>query len=131
MERRDKPYRHAVLEALQVLRGQWTVAVLATVGAGQTQYKDLLPAINGVEERAGWVTRQRPLSDRVLSDTLRRMHADGLVDRQAEPGNFGGVWYSLTPKGRSLLVAVRPLAEWAQEFPPAPPDASNASDQRK
>lgn len=112
------PYRQAVEDALDVLRGQWTVAVLAALAPGETRRKNLLPAINGVDERAGRVAHKRPLTDRVLEDTVRRMHDDGLIARRTEagtePGTFGATWYSLTPKGRSLLSATRPLAEWAQ-----------------
>jgi DNA-binding HxlR family transcriptional regulator len=110
----DVPYRQGVLDAMGLLRGQWTVAVLAALALGETQYKDLLAAVNIVEERVGWASHERPLSDRVLTDTLRRARHNGLVTRRAEPARFGGVWYRLTPTGRSLLGAVRPLAEWAQ-----------------
>lgn len=110
----DVPYRQGVLDAIALLRGRWTVAVLASLALGETQYKDLLPAINGVEERVGWASHDRPLSERVLSDTLRRAMDNGLVERRAEPGRFTAVWYALTPTGRSLLRAARPLAEWAQ-----------------
>jgi DNA-binding HxlR family transcriptional regulator len=110
----DVPYRQGVLDAMALLRGQWTVAVLSALALGETQYKDVLNAVNDVEERVGWASHARPLSDRVLTDTLRRARQHGLVVRRAEERPFGGVWYTLTPTGRSLLRAVRPLAEWAQ-----------------
>lgn len=100
---------------MAVLRGQWTVAVLAALALGETRRKDLLPAVNSVDERVGRVSHARPLTDRVLEDTLRRMHDDGLIDKRAEPGPFGATWYRLTQTGYSLLSALRPLAEWAQE----------------
>jgi DNA-binding HxlR family transcriptional regulator len=115
MERWDVPYRQAVEDVLGVLRGQWTVAVLAALALGETRRKDLLPTVNAVDERVGRVSHARPLTDRVLEDTLRRMHDDKLIDRRAEPGPFGATWYRLTPTGYSLLSALRPLAEWAQE----------------
>lgn len=110
----DVPYRQAVLEAMALLQGRWTVAVLAALALGEMQYKDLLAEINNVEERVGWTSHDRPLSDRVLTDTLRRARTNGLVERRAETGRFGAVRYRLTPTGRSLLRASRPLAEWAQ-----------------
>lgn len=111
----DVPYRQGVEDVLVVLRGQWTVAVLAALALGETRRKDLLPAINGVDERAGRVSHARPLTDRVLEDTLRRAQDDALIEKRSEPGQFGGTWWSLTPTGRSLLSALRPLAEWAQQ----------------
>ncbi|HEX5113902.1 MAG TPA: helix-turn-helix domain-containing protein [Pseudonocardiaceae bacterium] len=110
----DIPYRQAVLEAMALLHGRWTVAVLAALALGETQYKELLAGVNDVEKRVGWASHDRPLSDRVLTDTLRRARHNGLVERRAEAGRFGAVWYRLTPTGRSLLRATRPLAEWAQ-----------------
>jgi len=111
----DVPYRQGVEDVLVVLRGQWTVAVLAALALGETRRKDLLPTINGVDDRAGRVSHARPLTDRVLEDTLRRAQEDGLIEKRSEPGQFGGTWWSLTPTGRSLLSALRPLAEWAQQ----------------
>jgi DNA-binding HxlR family transcriptional regulator len=111
----DVPYRQGVEDVLGVLRGQWTVAVLAALALGETRRKDLLPAINGVDERAGRVSHTRPLTDRVLEDTLRRAQDDGLIEKRAEAGPFGATWWRLTPMGRSLLSALRPLAEWAQK----------------
>jgi DNA-binding HxlR family transcriptional regulator len=115
MEGWDVPYRQGVEDVLSVLRGQWTVAVLAALALGETRRKDLLPAINGVDDRAGRVSHARPLTDRVLEDTLRRAQDDGLIEKRSEPGPFGATWWSLTPRGRSLLSALRPLAEWAQQ----------------
>lgn len=115
MEGWDVPYRQAVEDVMAVLRGQWTVAVLAALALGETRRKDLLPAINGVDDRVGRVSHARPLTDRVLEDTLRRMQEDDLIDKRSESGPFGATFYRLTPMGYSLLSALRPLAEWAQE----------------
>lgn len=115
MTKWDVPYRQGVHDAMTVLRGRWTVAVLAALALGERQYGELLAAVNEVEERVGWVSHERPLTERTLTDTLRRANTDGLVQRRAEPGRFGAVWYGLTPMGRSLLRALRPLAEWAQQ----------------
>lgn len=114
MKGRDVPYRQGVEYVLGVLRGQWTVAVLAALARGETRRKDLLPAINAVDERAGRKSHAVPLTDRVLQDTLRRAQADGLIEKRSEEGPFGATWWRLTPTGRSLLRKLRPLAEWAQ-----------------
>ncbi|RSN45124.1 transcriptional regulator [Amycolatopsis sp. WAC 04197] len=113
MEGWEIPYRHSVQIALDLLRGRWTVAVMAALARGRTPFKELLAAINDVEKRTD---RDRMISNRVLSDTLQRAREDGLVERYAESGNFATVSYALTPTGRSLLRAVRPLAEWAQVY---------------
>jgi DNA-binding HxlR family transcriptional regulator len=112
----DFPYRQGVEDALTLLRGQWTVAVLAALALGEKRRKDLLPTVNGVDDRAGRVFHTRPLTDRVLEDTLQRAHDDGLIEKRTEGADFGAAtWWRLTPRGSSLLGALRPLAEWAQE----------------
>ena len=113
MSRSDVPYRHSVHFAIELLKGRWTVAVMAELAVGERQYREILTAINKVEEQSG--SQQRPLTDRVLTDTLGRAVRDGLIERHAETGHFKRVWYTLTPMGRRLLRAVRPLAEWAKE----------------
>jgi DNA-binding HxlR family transcriptional regulator len=111
----DFPYRQGVEDVLALLRGQWTVAVLAALALGEMRRKDLLPAINGIDERAGRVFHSRPLTDRVLEDTLQRAHDGGLIEKRTEGSDFGAAtWWRLTPTGSSLLCALRPLAEWAQ-----------------
>jgi DNA-binding HxlR family transcriptional regulator len=114
MEIWDLPYRRDVFGVLILLRGQWTVAVMSTLAVGELQYKEILAKVNDSEARIGWSSHSHPLSDRVLSDTLRRARDRGLVDRRSEARMFGPVWYRLTPTGRSLLHAARPLADWAE-----------------
>jgi DNA-binding HxlR family transcriptional regulator len=114
MEIWDLSYRQHVFGVLGLLRGQWTVAVLSTLALGELQYKDILAEVNDAEARIGWSSHGHPLSDRVLSDTLRRARERGLVGRRSEARPFGPVWYWLTPVGQSLLDAARPLADWAE-----------------
>lgn len=109
------PYRQSVHEALALLSGQWTVAVLATLALGEKQFSDLLDEVNAIEERAGWASHPKALSGRVLTDTLRRLQGHGLVERRSEGAQFTAVWYQLSAEGRTLLSALRPLASWAQQ----------------
>jgi DNA-binding HxlR family transcriptional regulator len=112
----DVPYRVAALEVIELLRRKWTIAILAELAVGEVQYKDLRAAINAVEARVGWSSHHKPLSDRVFSDTLQEAQDNGLIERRAEAGHFGNLaWYRLTATGRSLLRAIRPLAEWGQQ----------------
>lgn len=109
------PYRHGIHEAMGALSGQWVTAVLASLTARPMTYSKLLEHINRTEERLGWVTHERPLRQKVLTDTLHRMQRDGLVTKIERPSTFGSTWYQLTPMGRSLLRALLPLAKWAED----------------
>ncbi|MFI6025558.1 winged helix-turn-helix transcriptional regulator [Amycolatopsis magusensis] len=112
----DVSYQERLNDAVAVIRGRWTISVLATLALRETQYTDLLATINDNERRSDGDATRRPLSDRVLTDTLRRARQHDLIERRAGTGNFSSVWYRLTPKGRALLRAVRPLLEWAHEY---------------
>jgi DNA-binding HxlR family transcriptional regulator len=106
------PYLRGVAATQHLLRGKWTIPVLAALGPGEVRFTDLVTQVNDG-------TRQEftgpGLSERVLTDTLERMLADGLIARRREGERFTFVGYSLTRTGRSLLAALRPLAEWAQD----------------
>lgn len=108
------PYRQGIEEAMRLLSGRWVAAVMAALAEGPLHYTDLLSAINSAARQAGLVSRQRPLTEKVLTETLRRMERDGLLIRHREPTPLPSVWYELTPMARSLLRSLRPLAEWAQ-----------------
>lgn len=114
------PYRQSVRDVLAVLNGDWTVAVLAALASGERRFGELRAEVNEVEERIGWASHTRPLSEKVLTTTLQRLLDEGLVERRAEGDRFSAVWYRLTPAGRSLLRALRSLVDWAREYR-APP----------
>lgn len=115
MSAESLPYRHGIHEAIGVLAGQWVTAILATLAEKPMTYSDLLTEINQTEERLGWATRGKPLSKKVLTDTLHRMQRDALLVKLDRPSTFGNTWYNLTDVGRALLRALRPLAKWAEE----------------
>ncbi|MDE5969743.1 MAG: helix-turn-helix transcriptional regulator [Muribaculaceae bacterium] len=54
------------------------------------------------------------ISSRVLSNTLRILEADGLVNRRFYQEVPPRVEYSLTDTGRSLVPIIINLTEWAQ-----------------
>lgn len=53
------------------------------------------------------------ISQRVLSATLRRLHEDGLVCRDAFAEVPPRVEYTLTRRGESFYEACRPMLRWA------------------
>ncbi|MEC3974311.1 winged helix-turn-helix transcriptional regulator [Amycolatopsis sp. H20-H5] len=119
----DVPYRQSLHEALALLNGQWTVAVLATLALGERRYKDLMAEVNKAEARVGWVSHPKPVTDKVLTHTLQRAQDNGLIVRRAQGSQIGGsVWYSLTSSGKELLRSLRPLANWAQQNRDLPED---------
>ena len=56
------------------------------------------------------------LSDRLLSERLKELEAEGIVEREVLDGAPVRVEYRLTEKGRALEPAVRALKSWAREW---------------
>ncbi|MET9494448.1 helix-turn-helix domain-containing protein [Streptomyces sp. NPDC006552] len=79
----------------------WDPVVLAALRAGALRRRELRAAIGGI-------------SDKVLSETLGRLLADGLIDRHAYAEAPPRVEYDLTALGRSLVEGpMAALAAWA------------------
>lgn len=66
------------------------------------------------------------ISQRMLTETLRSLQRDGLVDRTVFPTTPPSVEYRLTDRGRSLLGPMRGLVDWAEAHRPSI-DASRAA----
>jgi DNA-binding HxlR family transcriptional regulator len=80
---------------------KWTVLVMGLLDGGPVRFNRLRREVEG-------------LSQKVLSQTLRRMERDGLVARTAYPTVPVTVEYALTPLGRTLAGTVAPLRAWAE-----------------
>lgn len=98
------PYRHAI----ELIGRRWTGAILHALLSGVTHFSDFTAAIPG-------------LSDRLLSERLKELEAEGIVVRTVIPETPVRIEYRLTPKGRALGAAVAGIAWWAAEWLP-PPD---------
>jgi DNA-binding HxlR family transcriptional regulator len=86
--------------AVDLLSGKWTIPVIAALLAGPRRHGDLRRAVNP------------RMSDKVLTQTLRRMEATELVTRHAVEGNPPVVSYQLSTLGRSLTGPLTALARW-------------------
>jgi DNA-binding HxlR family transcriptional regulator len=56
------------------------------------------------------------VSHKMLTQTLRRLERDGLVERQAFPVIPPKVEYSLTPLGRTLIERLRAICKWPDQY---------------
>jgi DNA-binding HxlR family transcriptional regulator len=85
----------------------WSVVVIMALGERPRRYTELLERIGGI-------------SRKMLTQTLRRLEGNGLIERDART-------YQLTELGSSLLGVVRVLARWAEEHTDALLDAQAAA----
>ncbi|GLW77335.1 transcriptional regulator [Actinokineospora globicatena] len=88
--------------AMDVIGGKWKVLILWALNDHPRRFGDLRRNLPGITEK-------------VLTDHLRELEADGIVDRQAHPVTPPHVEYSLTPLGHSLNTALAPLGDWGRE----------------
>jgi DNA-binding HxlR family transcriptional regulator len=92
---------------LALVGDTWSVVVIMALGERPRRYSELLERIGGI-------------SKKMLTQTLRRLERNGLVER-ATPG------YALTDLGASLLGVVTALAGWAEQHTDSLLEAQSAA----
>lgn len=91
------PHFHA---AIELIGKRWTGAIVCALTDGPQRFGELTKMVPG-------------LSDRLLSQRLRELEEEGLVEREVEPGQPVRVTYSLTEAGAELRPAIAELKSWA------------------
>jgi DNA-binding HxlR family transcriptional regulator len=94
------PHFHA---AIELIGKRWTGAILCALTDRPMRFGELARAIPG-------------LSDRLLSQRLRELEDEGVVQREVEAGTPVRVTYSLTEKGAELGPAIDELRLWARRW---------------
>ena len=92
-------YEHAI----QLLGKRWTGLLLYALLEGPRRFCELTNTVEG-------------LSDRVLSDRLRELELEGVVERVVYPQIPVRVEYQLTDKGRALEPVVLEIQKWATSW---------------
>jgi len=92
-----------VRAAVELISHAWDPVVVSALRLGPTRRSDLLRRIAG-------------LSDKVLTDSLRRLSSRGLVARTASESRSDRAVYELTGLGSSFAKGpLAGLAEWAAD----------------
>ena len=89
-----------ISELLSRVGDKWTVLVIAYLGPGPLRFSELQRQI-------------APISQKMLTTTLRALERDGLVTRTVYPTIPPRVDYELTELGRDLLKPINGLTDWA------------------
>jgi len=101
--------------AVELIGGRWTGAIIQLLMPGRMRFAELRDAIPEI-------------SDRMLSERLRELETEEVVDRHVVPETPVRVEYELTEKGRALEQALGAVGTWAErwvtELPPAGAAAS-------
>jgi DNA-binding HxlR family transcriptional regulator len=92
-------YEHAT----QLLGKRWTGLLLDVLMQGPCRFCELTSLVEG-------------LSDRVLSDRLRELEAEGIIKRVVYPQIPVRVEYQLTEKGYALKPVIEAIHTWAEQW---------------
>jgi DNA-binding HxlR family transcriptional regulator len=93
--------------AVELIGRRWTGVIVRVMLQGPHRFSELATAVPGISER-------------LLSQRLRELEAEGLVVRRVIPGPPLGVEYELTRAGHELEAVVTAVAAWAHHW--GPPD---------
>ncbi len=90
-------------KAAAILGKRWTGLIIRVMENGPYRFNELLKIIT-------------PVSDRLLTERLRELEAEGLVERAVYPESPVRIEYSLTEKGHSMKHVLDALQAWADDW---------------
>ncbi len=97
-------------QAVELIGSRWTGAVIQLLLQGRMRFAELRDAIPDI-------------SDRMLSERLRELEAEGIVERLVIPETPVRVEYELTDKGRALELPLTAVGKWAERWVSVPAPA--------
>jgi DNA-binding HxlR family transcriptional regulator len=89
--------------AVELVGKRWTGAILLVLLDGPLRFSEIKALVPD-------------LSDRLLSERLKELEAEGIVQRCTEGGSATRAQYALTDKGVALEPAVRALKTLARSY---------------
>lgn len=92
-----------VATTVQLIGSKWKLLILRNLMARPWRFNELHKNLAGV-------------SQKVLTDSLRSMEADGLIIRTAYPEVPPRVEYSLSETGESLRPLLTAMQEWGENY---------------
>ena len=95
-------YPALTLEIMDLVGDKWTLLLVYTLGDGPLRFSELR-------------RRAMPISQKMLSQTLRGLERHGMVDRTVLPTAPPQVEYALTDLGQTFLSAARVICQWTKD----------------
>jgi DNA-binding HxlR family transcriptional regulator len=89
--------------AIEIVGRRWTGAIIRALLAGNIRFSQIRSTVPG-------------LSDRLLSERLKELEAEGIVERQVLALTPVRIEYHLTPKGEALASVVQAVSVWAETW---------------
>jgi DNA-binding HxlR family transcriptional regulator len=88
---------------LSIIGGRWKGLVFWNLRNGAKRYGEMKRILVGI-------------NDKMLTQVLRELEANGVVSRKVYAVIPPKVEYALTPNGEKLLPVMRLMAEWGNKF---------------
>lgn len=110
---RFTPFCPAYSKAIEIIGRRWSGSIIRAMLTGASRFGEILAAVPG-------------LSDRLLSERLKQLELEGIVQRTVEPSTPVRIEYHLTDKGQDLAGVVRSINSWAETWGPREEDAAAA-----
>jgi DNA-binding HxlR family transcriptional regulator len=89
--------------AVELVGKRWTGAILLVLLDGPAHFSEIRGLVPDI-------------SDRLLSERLKELEAEGIVERRVLDGSPIRVEYAVTGKGRALEPTVHSLKSWARKW---------------
>ena len=99
------PFCASYTQAIEIIGRRWTGAIVRSMLAGTGRFSEILAAVPG-------------LSDRLLSERLKELELEGIVERTVVPSTPVRIEYSLTEKGKGLAAVVHAVSDWVEAWVP-------------
>lgn len=96
----------AATAALTILGQKWVLRIVRSLGASTQRFCELQDALGGANSAT-------------LSQRLKLLEDEGLIDRTEVSSVPPWVEYSLTAKGRELSRAIVLIDQWAERWAPS------------
>jgi DNA-binding HxlR family transcriptional regulator len=87
---------------LETIADKWSMIVIYALSKDKKRYGELQRLIGGI-------------SQKMLTQTLRKLERDGLVERYVYPVTPPKVEYSLTPLGKTVTELLKEICQWAED----------------
>jgi DNA-binding HxlR family transcriptional regulator len=92
-----------VERTVNVIGGKWTLLILRDLFDGTKRFGELRASLTGI-------------SPKTLTEKLRALEQDGIIERKIYPEVPPRVEYSLTKRGQTLETIIEAMREWGTQW---------------
>ncbi|HZR39389.1 MAG TPA: helix-turn-helix domain-containing protein [Ktedonobacteraceae bacterium] len=89
-------------QVLDLIADKWSIFIISSLESRSLRFAELERQIGGI-------------SQKMLTQTLRNLERDGLVQRTVYPEVPPRVEYALTPLGRTICMPLAEIIRWSEE----------------